>query len=200
MQEHRRTRAREVLADEVDAPDVAPTPDEQLVSAHARRLVLRALAGVPEKQRVVLVMHDLDGIAMREIADTLTLPLFTTYSQLRAGRRAFAREVRRAQLVSSLAVDLRRAKPRALLASERVVLPAPRRARERALSRLKGVAVGAGLEQAWPPTDSRPLGGADGLRDSPPSQRARPGLPGQPCGSCAGWAAGSSALPPCWGW
>jgi RNA polymerase sigma-70 factor (ECF subfamily) len=136
---HRRLRAREVLADDLDAPDEGPGPDEQVAAARARQLVLRALPAVPVKQRAVLVMHDLDGLAMRDIADALSVPLFTLYTQLRAGRLAFAREVRRAQLLSALEIDLRGADPQLLLASERPLPPAPPRVRERALRRLKAV-------------------------------------------------------------
>ena len=138
VQEHRRQRAREVLAEHLDRTDEAPGPDDQVASAHARRMVLQALSGVPAKQRVVLVMHDLDGMAIREVAGALALPLFTTYSQLRAGRRAFAKHVRRAQLLSGVA-DLRRTDPQALLAEERPLPPAPRQTRARVLRRIKAL-------------------------------------------------------------
>jgi RNA polymerase sigma-70 factor, ECF subfamily len=151
VQQHRRLRAREVLADELDALDEAPGPDEQLASAHARRLVLRALAALPVKQRAVLVMHDLDGTSMREIAGALAVPIFTLYSQLHAGRRSFAREVRRAQLHASLAADLRRRDPAELLARERALPPAPARARERSRQRLKALLPLPGTEELGAP-------------------------------------------------
>ena len=61
-----------------------------------------ALARVPEKQRIVLVMHEIDGIAVRDIAEALSVPLFSLYSRLRRARRAFAKEIRRAETLSSL--------------------------------------------------------------------------------------------------
>jgi len=45
----------------------------------------------------VLVMHDLDDTAMRDIASTLSIPLFTAYSRLRKARKEFERAVRRTQ-------------------------------------------------------------------------------------------------------
>ena len=84
---HRRRHWREVSFDGVDAPDIAPEPDQALESHRARALVLAALQRIPLPRRVVLILHELDEVPMREVAATLGIPLFTAYSRLRKARR-----------------------------------------------------------------------------------------------------------------
>jgi RNA polymerase sigma-70 factor (ECF subfamily) len=93
----RRRRWREVPF-EIEEP-AAPEadPDEAIVAAEARDLVLRALAQVPLPRRAVLVMHDVDEMPMRDIAEALSLPVFTGYSRLRKARREFEVAVRELQ-------------------------------------------------------------------------------------------------------
>ena len=141
LQEHRRRSQRELPGGLVDAPDESPCADEHLEAVQARTLVLEALARVPPKQRAVLVMHDLESLSMREIASALSVPLFTLYSRLKCGRRAFAKEVRRAEVLSSVA---RAAPAAALLAQAAAHPPAPRAARQRSLRRLRCLLLGSG--------------------------------------------------------
>jgi RNA polymerase sigma-70 factor (ECF subfamily) len=56
-------------------------------SNQARALVLAALQRISLPGRAVLVMHDLDEIPVQDVADTLSIPLFTAYSRLRKARR-----------------------------------------------------------------------------------------------------------------
>jgi RNA polymerase sigma-70 factor (ECF subfamily) len=93
---HLRRGGRERPYALVDRADDAPLPDERLDAESARSLVLAALARLPDRQRRVVVLHDLEEVPIREIADLLAAPLFTVYTRLRTGRLAFAREIRRA--------------------------------------------------------------------------------------------------------
>jgi RNA polymerase sigma-70 factor, ECF subfamily len=88
---------REIPAAEVEIIDDRPGAEELLAGRRLRGIVLRALAGLPEKYRSVLVLRDLDGLPMREIAARQSLPLFTAYTRLRRGRRDFNLAVRRLQ-------------------------------------------------------------------------------------------------------
>jgi len=90
----RRRRQRELPSVLDDLESGAPGPDQALEAAYARELVLRALARIPLARRGVFVMHDIDEIPMREIADALSLPIFTGYSRLRKARREFEAAVR----------------------------------------------------------------------------------------------------------
>ena len=92
---YRQRSGREVPGGIVDAEDEAPSPEDRLDSHSARALVLRVLAALPEKYRALIVSHDLDGVPMREIADTLRVPLFTAHTRLRAVWMVFAKAVRR---------------------------------------------------------------------------------------------------------
>ena len=91
-----RKRRREVAFGVIEADDQGPGPDDALLAKQMRAQVLRALEQVPLKRRAVLVMHDIDDIAVREIASTLEIPLFTVYSRLRKGRRELESALRRA--------------------------------------------------------------------------------------------------------
>jgi RNA polymerase sigma-70 factor (ECF subfamily) len=96
---HRRTTRRRR---ETDPPPVEPADDrpsaETMLESNARRsLLLRALDTLKEERRDVLVLHDLDGIPMPELARSLALPLNTAYSRLRLAREDIAAAVRRLQ-------------------------------------------------------------------------------------------------------
>ncbi len=94
----RRRRARREIPgslDDLESP--APGPEAALDRARSRALVLKALDRVPLTRRAVFVMHDIDGVPMREIAKALSLPLFTGYSRLRKARREFEGAVRALQ-------------------------------------------------------------------------------------------------------
>jgi RNA polymerase sigma-70 factor (ECF subfamily) len=93
--EHRKRIGRFVPTAFLDVEDANSRSDERLASAQARRLVARALDRLTEPQRSLIVMHDLDGVPMREIAGLLSVPLFTAYTRLRSARKRFAQEVER---------------------------------------------------------------------------------------------------------
>jgi RNA polymerase sigma factor (sigma-70 family) len=137
--DHRRRSGREVPGGLVDAEDQAPGAEEHLASARARSLVLKALASLPEKQRTLIVMHDLDGASMREIADTLAVPLFTAYSRLRSARQAFAKSVRRLHTLAAANAGLSHLPPNVLLQTERVPPAAPPQVRRRAIARVRSL-------------------------------------------------------------
>lgn len=88
----------EVADDAAAAVDPADGPEEHLASGQARQLVLDALEALDLDLRGVLVMHDLDGHPVPEVAAALGLPLNTAYSRLRLARERFAAAVRRLQL------------------------------------------------------------------------------------------------------
>jgi RNA polymerase sigma-70 factor, ECF subfamily len=76
-----------------EAIEAAPAPEG--AAEDARDLLLRALAELEIDQRVVCILHDLDGQAAPEIAAALELPVNTVYSRLRVGRARLAEVVRR---------------------------------------------------------------------------------------------------------
>ena len=64
-------------------------PDQEAAATEARDLVSRALESLPEEQRIVFIMKEIDGFSVPEIAESLDLPLNTLYSRLRLGRGRF---------------------------------------------------------------------------------------------------------------
>ena len=150
MQETRRRTWRELPRGFVDAPDEGPRPEQQLASVQERSLVRAALDRLPEKQRAVLVLHELEGMSMRDIAEAGTTPLFTLYSRLRKARMTFAKELRRAQ---ALETNGRTAKPSdsaVLLALVADPVAVSERTRRRALAQLRVRPLPAAGSSSWP--------------------------------------------------
>jgi RNA polymerase sigma-70 factor, ECF subfamily len=86
---------REIGHDLVDAVDGRRTPDSELERREARDVVLAALGELPADQRAVLVLREIEGFSMPEIAEMLAAPLNTLYSRLRLAREKFFSVVQR---------------------------------------------------------------------------------------------------------
>jgi RNA polymerase sigma-70 factor (ECF subfamily) len=93
----RRRGAREVPSDTYEAADVGTAPDDAAAAVETRGLLLKALAHLPLERRAVLLMHDVDEMPMREVAQQLELPLFTAYSRLRKARKELDAALQRLQ-------------------------------------------------------------------------------------------------------
>lgn len=85
---------RRLARNQREVPSVAPPevaddaepPDRQLERSQDRALVLAALESVELGRRGVLVLHDIDGQPIPEVARALGIPLNTAYSRLRLAR------------------------------------------------------------------------------------------------------------------
>lgn len=87
---------RELLGDAAsEKADETPSAEDLAVSEQERALVIEALGEIEIEQRIVLVMHDLEGHAMPEIVAALSIPLNTAYSRLRLAREKLKTAVRR---------------------------------------------------------------------------------------------------------
>lgn len=82
--------------------DHAPPPcesdgDAETEAAQRQALgrLYRGLEELDPKQRMAVVMHDIEGRTLREISETLGRPLQTVASQLRAGRKRLAEGLKR---------------------------------------------------------------------------------------------------------
>lgn len=65
-----------------------PAPDRATERGELRSLLEEALARLPEVQREIVLLHDLEGWKHREIADRLDLPPGTVRSHLHYARKA----------------------------------------------------------------------------------------------------------------
>jgi RNA polymerase sigma-70 factor (ECF subfamily) len=92
---HRRRRLREVpnLTDE--PADTGAGPEKMLQSHQAVALLHAALEQVPLPRRAVLIMHELDGIPIADVARELSITRFGAYARLHKGHRELAAAVRR---------------------------------------------------------------------------------------------------------
>jgi RNA polymerase sigma-70 factor, ECF subfamily len=95
IKHHRGAQQRRVVLEEVEQADERGGPDLRLEEREARDLVLAALDELPLEQRTVLVLKELDGFTMPEIAELLDAPLNTLYSRLRLARLRFSSAAQR---------------------------------------------------------------------------------------------------------
>jgi RNA polymerase sigma factor (sigma-70 family) len=91
---HLRRPRREIPLPDLEVMDPAPQGEDGLAAVRAKRVVLRSLERLPEMYRTVLVLRDVEGVPMRQIAAAQQVPLFTAYTRLRKARRDFAAAVK----------------------------------------------------------------------------------------------------------
>jgi len=81
-------------------PDDGPRSDEAMAATHREELVRRLIAGLPEEQRIVILMKEYQALTFREIAEILEVPDGTIKARLYRGLRTM-----REQLESSGITD-----------------------------------------------------------------------------------------------
>ena len=96
--ERKRARNRRELVGIVAEPaSTTRGPSESLQASRARAMVRAALETIADDQRIVFIMHEIDGFSMPEIQDALDAPLNTLYSRLRLARRKFKAAIEKLQ-------------------------------------------------------------------------------------------------------
>jgi len=93
-----RKLARHRVELSIVAPDVADSralADEQLIARQERELAELALTRVALDRRAVLLLHEIEGHTIPEIARALDIPLNTAYSRLRLARQDYELAIRR---------------------------------------------------------------------------------------------------------
>jgi len=78
-----------------DPVDSSADPLERALVGESLRIARAALEALELGRRAVFILHDLDEIAMPEVARELEIPLNTAYSRLRLARGELAATVRR---------------------------------------------------------------------------------------------------------
>ena len=103
VRDHRRRVARrhEELR---EVPDASHQPSQASAVADQQALWLaqRMLNALPDKQRAVFVLHEIEQLSMPEIALAVECPLPTAYARLRKARERVLAEVARARLKGEL--------------------------------------------------------------------------------------------------
>jgi RNA polymerase sigma-70 factor (ECF subfamily) len=100
---HRRGIARrhEDLKEVPDVGQEAPQP-RAVADQQALTLATSMLATLPEKQRAVFLLYEIEQLSMPEIALAVECPLPTAYARLRKARERVLAEVARARLKGEL--------------------------------------------------------------------------------------------------
>lgn len=73
-------------ATEFQPPDTRPTPDVEMADDERSEVIARAIAALPEKYRVPVILRDVEGKTYDEIAEIMELGLGTTKSRISRGR------------------------------------------------------------------------------------------------------------------
>lgn len=84
----RRTRVRHETDGEVDAVSEAPSALAEAERSEMREQLQRALAALPERQRMIVTLFDVDGMTSSEIGEMLELAPGTVRWHLHEARRA----------------------------------------------------------------------------------------------------------------
>src|SRR4051812_5734255 len=71
---------------EFQPPDQRTLPDADLVDDERSRVISKAIAALPEKYRVPVILRDVQGRTYEEIAEIMELGLGTTKSRISRGR------------------------------------------------------------------------------------------------------------------
>ncbi len=85
----------ESASEELSNPPCAPgpSPERHLEIAQAQALLLQVLDALPDTQREVFVLFEIEELTMREIAEVLAVPQGTVASRLRVARAQFQQTV-----------------------------------------------------------------------------------------------------------
>jgi RNA polymerase sigma-70 factor, ECF subfamily len=93
---HRRSQARGRTREErATPPTEVPSPETAAIRNEAAQLLHDFLGSLPEEQRLVFVLYEMDGANATEIAEALQLPANTIHSRIRLVRERLARFVAR---------------------------------------------------------------------------------------------------------
>ncbi|HEV8244234.1 MAG TPA: sigma-70 family RNA polymerase sigma factor [Polyangiaceae bacterium] len=78
------------LGDELDLAHQAASPEQELEHRRARELLDAVLDRLPLELRTVFVLFELEGLAIKEIAELEEIPVGTASSRLRRAREEFS--------------------------------------------------------------------------------------------------------------
>lgn len=71
---------------EFQPPDSRPLPDHDLVESEQSRVIAKAIATLPPKYRIPIILRDVEGRSYEEVAELMQLGLGTTKSRISRGR------------------------------------------------------------------------------------------------------------------
>jgi len=84
-----------------DPPDPAVGPEDLALKREVLQLIQHGLSGLPEDQRLVLILSDVQGFSYEEIAEVTGANLGTVKSRLSRGRAALRDFLKQSELLPS---------------------------------------------------------------------------------------------------
>jgi RNA polymerase sigma-70 factor (ECF subfamily) len=95
----RRTVRREVDPEEsAELADARPGPERLAASSHAGQLLERALMGLGERDRAIVLLREIEGLRYEEIAEILGMNLGTLKATLHRARERLRRDLVRQEV------------------------------------------------------------------------------------------------------
>jgi len=89
-----RPPGRDILADEMwDLPSQAPNPEETCAEGDRRRLVHRALGHLTNLNREIIILKEIQGMSVQDIASLLGVPVGTVKSRSNRARIELAETI-----------------------------------------------------------------------------------------------------------
>jgi RNA polymerase sigma-70 factor (ECF subfamily) len=82
-------------------PDDGAQSDEAMAASHREELVRRLIAGLPEQQRIVILMKEYQALTFREIAEILEVPAGTVKARLYRGLRTMREQLERSGITEA---------------------------------------------------------------------------------------------------
>jgi RNA polymerase sigma-70 factor, ECF subfamily len=84
-------RRHEIPSDDIEPPPDSSKDPTRLLERQQRLVNLdRALSSLPDEQRAVFVLYELEELSMREVSEAIGCSINTAFSRLYAGRRKVA--------------------------------------------------------------------------------------------------------------
>lgn len=98
--DHRRRAyvRREVAVSEPPRSAQSATQEEDYRRTEARKTLGAILDRLDDDKRAVFVLYEIEGLSMKEVAESMDCPLQTAYSRLHAARRVVVEELKRLEL------------------------------------------------------------------------------------------------------
>ena len=79
-------KQRRLMHEQIPSPEVEQEPLDELEKVFQQQMLDDQLAKLPEQLRVPIILHYLEGMTAKEVADRLSLPVTTVEGRLKKGR------------------------------------------------------------------------------------------------------------------